>query len=165
MVSYGPHGRKADNWWGANIPATGPVGTSATWVGIQFGVEVPGRINGVRCFLDQSQDGGYWCICWNKVTVEVIFAYKFRMRPTGTYAWHNTWIRPWIRPNPANVHMLAVLFPAGLYFRNNSALTSDVTRNNITFQKGFQSTSISPPTATITLNNNANAIDVLFQPD
>jgi hypothetical protein len=58
------------------------------------------------------------------------------------------------------------MFLPGGYFRTNNALVGGaVTNNGITLIQGWQSTALFPFNTSLTLNANANAVDILFQPD
>lgn len=157
------HGAPAVNWWGSTAPPTGPNGTAATWVGIQFVVTVDGWIEGFRFFVDNSEDGNYVGQLWDKDTFVILGAVGARVRATTGNAWQQVWIRPRIPVSTASVYRVAFRYDHGKFYRQNTLLTSQVTRNNIGFQNGFQSTALDPDGASITLNSNANGIDVLFR--
>lgn len=75
----------------------------------------------------------------------------------------NNWLQCWIRPVltlPADQYQVAVLVNTD-YQRTNTALASPVTHNGITFKHSWQTTSVYPPGATLTLNTNANGVDIL----
>jgi hypothetical protein len=62
--------------------------------------------------------------------------------------------------------LLGAMFLPGGYFRTNNALVGGaVTNNGITLIQGWQSTALFPFNTSLTLNANANAVDILFQPD
>lgn len=157
------HGVPDVNWWGNTAPPTGPNGTAATWVGIQFTMTAEGWIEGIRWFVDSSEDGNYVAQLWDKDSFVILAAVAGRVRATSGNAWQQAWIRPRVHVTVGPVYRLAVRFDHGKFYRQNSLLTSQVTRNNIGFQNGFQSTALDPDGATLTLNSNANGIDVLFR--
>jgi hypothetical protein len=159
------HGHLADSWWGATVPPTGPVGTANTWVGVDFGVDVPGRIAGFRRYDDTGFDGGAYGVLYDPVTNSVVRSGCWRGRsPMTSPGWHNFWFRPWYRVLTTQSYGLYVMFVGGHYFRWNSHLGGGLTQNNITFIDGFQSTTLYP-FGFVTTNGNANGVDVLFQRD
>lgn len=159
------HGVSASSWWGSTAPPTEVTATTPTWVGITFWITVPGRIFGFREYVVAGQDGNSRVFLWTPEPITQR-SYVFRPRVTGANGWQQCWIQPTYRP-PINTDLrLAVLYPAGQYFRQVNALSpSPITRNGIQFRQGWQTTSLVPETATLTTNLNANGIDILFQPD
>lgn len=158
------HGPLAESWWSA-VPTTGPVGTAATWIGISFDVTVPGRLAGFRAFIDATENGNSVARLWYPDGQENLVACIFHKRATTGNQWHQTWFRPWIRLTPGQECRFAVMFPHGRFYRNTSGLPAPVTHNHLTFNNGFQTTSLVPDIAALTLTTNANAIDLLFYPD
>lgn len=161
------HGIKSVSWWGATVPTTGPTGTSALWLGVQFGIEVPGWIQGFRVYVDSTEDGNYWAVLWDRNTLEVLRALSFRVRAQlGANAWQQGWIRPQLRhDDTARSYRLAVLMPVGKRYQTNNRLTAAVQQNNITFENGFTSTALAIVRATPTLSTFAPGVDILFHPD
>jgi hypothetical protein len=153
------------DWWGNLAVTTGPVGTSATWVGIQFGMEVAGRINGVGFYVDMTEDGNYGFVIEDVAARVAVACHAGRVRVTSGNAWQHSWFRPWFRYKLGTLYRLWVNYPHGKYFRRNAYLTGPIVRNNITYENGFQSTLQWPIGSTPTLNSNANALDIFYQPD
>lgn len=164
-MAYGPHGRLAESWFGANAPTTLNVGTAATWVGGVFDFGVNGRVFGFRAYRLAGSDVAP-VVVWFDTSGELLRATSFRDIVIGADGWQQTWLRPSHRINTAHTYRLFVLFPQGHYSRNNAAFASGaVTHSNITRSAGFQSTNIAPWLTTLTTNTNANGIDVLWQAD
>jgi hypothetical protein len=92
-------------------------------------------------------------------------ARHFKMATAAVDQWNQCFFNPWFRVEIDREYYLAVLYPLGNFFRQNSVLTSSVRHNNIDFVHGFQSTSLGIADATITENTNANAVDIIFYPD
>lgn len=161
------HGKPASSWWGDTLPLVGPTGTATTWVGVQLKFTVSGKLAGFRQYLDTGFDGNLWAVIWDQNTRETFRAYYWRIRvnPSGGRAWHQTWIRPMLRIDTTIEYNLAVMFSGGHFFRNNTVLGAPVTHNDIQFVQSFQTTALIPPSASITYNTNANAVDALFYPD
>jgi hypothetical protein len=165
MVTYGPHGKRADSWWGTTTPPTGPVGTSATWVGTVANFTVNGRICGFRAYINAGTSTDMVAVLMDD-SFNYLGAYGFKDISAGSNRWLQTWCRPWHRITVGTSYLLYVLFPQGHYYRHNSQLSPNpITNNHIEFQNGFQSTALAAYDAGITGNTNANAVDFLFQPD
>ena len=158
------HGKLAVSWWPSN-PTTGPNGTAATWVGIEFGVEVPGRLAGFRAYINSGEDGNSEAKIWIPGIATNLQVVQFGIRATSGNQWHQAWFRPWVRLSTTETYRFAMIFPHGKFWRTNNALTSAVRHGNITFNKGFQTTSLTPELATISLVANANAVDILYYED
>ena len=159
------HGAPAVSWWNS-IPTTGPTGTATTWVGNQLFFDVPGRVAGFRFYVANGQDGNSRCTMWNRDTVVVHVACVARPRITTGDQWQQVWFRPWLRIDETSLWRFAVCYPGGKFFRNNSILTGfGISRNGMTFHRGFTTTSLTPEIATITELSNAHAVDLLFYPD
>lgn len=157
-------GKQADNWWGLTAPTTGPTGTTAIWLGLEFGIEVEGWFQGFRHYVASGDDGNYFGVLWDKTTLEVLKSFAFRPNPSqpANY-WHNCWVKPQLLHSDTNRgYRLAILYPVGKRFQTTGALASNVTHHNITFVKGFTSTALSIVTATPTLSTFAPGIDILF---
>jgi len=159
-----PHGRRADSWWGAGVPVTEVTLSAFTYIGITFTTDVPGRLFGARLF-EVTETSPHWCLLWQtNDTGNVLAAKTFRLDVAPVSDWRQTWFRPVVRIVNGMTYRLCVL-SSQRYKRTTNALTSPVTHNHIQFLKGWQTTSLVPPQATITENSNANGVDVLFQPD
>lgn len=126
---------------------------------------MPGRVAGFRAYINNGQDGNSHAVLWNGNTFELLAAARFRIRATTGNQWHQAWFRPWVRINTSDFFNFAVLYPVGQKFQTTNALTSTVNHNGIEFNNGFTSTNASVYTATLTLNANAQAVDLLFVPD
>jgi hypothetical protein len=162
----GAHGQLAESWWGATHPATGPVGTSTTYVGQNLDFTADGRIFGFRAYRENGSGDSGWALFWN-LSGALLKAIEFRdVSITGGDRWQNAWCHPTVRIDPAEHYFVVVLFSGGHYFRTNSIITGGgVTHGHIVFGDGFQTTNINPPRTTATSNTNANGVDVLFQAD
>jgi hypothetical protein len=100
------------------------------------------------------------------VAAEIVAAKSFLNDVPSVSKWVQAWIRPTYRVEVGPIYRLAVCFIGGHFFRNsNTLLSAPVTNNNITFNDSFQTTSLDIAGTAITTNKNANAVDVLFQPD
>ena len=169
MVTFGPHGKKHESWWGATVPPTGPVGTSATWVGWNFGINQDGRLAGFRRYMDAGEDGGCIAVLVSNSTFTLLAANTYAGNGVGFSAagWRNMWLRPWVRLSQSGDYSLGIYVPTGHIYRQNNAWSGGfVTHNNIDLVHGFQSSSLSWATGTTpTYNANANGIDILFQAD
>lgn len=133
---------------------------AATYIGVEFQVTTPGWLNGFRWYLNGSQTG--WFLCQENAAYTRRAAI-WQWNPTSTATgWHQSWFLPRILLDTASSYRLVCMCTSGGYFRNNSALTSPVTRGNITFIRSFQTTAINPFGITPTFNTNANAVDVLI---
>ena len=158
------HGKRATSWWSTN-PATGPVGTANTWVGIHFGLTAPGRMAGCRQYVDNAVDGNWYGVLFDIVGLKVLRSWAWRPRASTVGAhWHQQWFRPWCRLDPAGDYWLAVTFPGGHYYRTNSIVLAGagLTHNNIHYSDSWQSTVMFPFGTAVTYNTNANAIDPLI---
>lgn len=151
------------SWWGLTQPPTLVTVTTPTWVGVQFDLAAPTRVWGMRVFMTGPSSLYRWALIWSFTTSE-LFAMKLFHTNPGIRP--NNWLQCWIRPVlnlPADQYQLAVVVNSD-YGRQNSALGSPVTRNGITFKHSWQSTTVYPPSATLTLNTNANGVDILVGP-
>jgi len=162
------HGAPALNWWGLTTPTTGPTGTSTTWVGVALKFTAAGRVAGFRAY-DSTGSSLQTVTCLliddtlSAATIKAVGIMRYG--PGLTARWHQTWFRPWTRITVGNTYRLAVLYVGGGLFRTNNSLNSGpVTHNNIQFVNSFQSTALDLAGASLTLNTNANAVDLLFYP-
>lgn len=161
------HGVLATSWWGATVPTTGPTGTAATWVGVTCRFGVAGRVAGFRFYVPTGNDGAMRCSLWDfPLTTQHRAAWARERSDTSGPGWQQVWFPKWLRVtlDPFE-YRVAVLFPSGGFFRNNTVLGGSVVHNNIRYVASFQSTSLVPELAAISTNTNANAVDVLFYPD
>lgn len=101
----------------------------------------------------------------DQTTGKLLAVKHFKDFLPGSPQWVQTWIHPVIHVNTTDLYEVAVAFPGNPYTRLVNGLTSFVTHNNIQFLHGFQSTVWDLASASLTTNNNANGVDVLFQPD
>lgn len=164
------HGRADLFWWSSN-PTTGPTGTTTTWVGVRFSISAPGRITAIA-FYDgwgapnvSNNDSIVLLQDWTSNPRILHRAASYRSPIVSSGKWNIVWLHPLFRITPNTDYMALALYPGGGLYRNNSALTVPVTRNNITYKSSFQSTALDVMSASMTENTNANAIDVLFRPD
>ena len=158
------HGKLAQSWW-AGAPPTFVSIAAATYVGVTFIPGVAGRIMGLAIFLDASDNTQHWAILEDHTLQSTRAARSFFPIQQGASAgWRNLWLRPSIRVIVGHQYRLHCL-TNGSYHRQNAALTSPVTHNNLQFINSFQTTAIDPVVVTITTNTNANGVDVLFQAD
>jgi len=160
MMPSRDHGVLASSWW-STVPPTGPNGTAATWVGLQFHVSKSLRLAGFRVFVDSTEDGNYRVFLWDKDSFEVLRSTNFRIRLSSGNAWHQTWFRPWLTLQTGHTYRFCVMFSHGHFYRTNSILTSAIDHGGIAMENGFQTTSLDPVGASLTLNTNANGIDLL----
>ena len=167
MPTYGPHGRLADSWWGATTPATGPVGTATTYVGMTMRFTANGRIFGFRYYRDPIVLNSRQVLFFDYSNGNFLGACSFKEVAWSANGWQNVWVRPSIRVSSSvDRYRLAVLFWGAHYFRSNTALSGGpVTHNAIQMIDGWQTTNADPASATLSTNTNVNAVDVLFQPD
>jgi hypothetical protein len=162
------HGEPAASWWGTTTPPSGPNGTTPTYVGIDFEVLVAGRINGFRLYRQAADSSTHYALLFGlQVQPGRLWVAKAFVDDTAAASgWQNAWIRPWFRPDPNTDYRLAIFFEAGKFFRQTNALGSGaVAHNNISFIHGWQNASLDIFSAGATVNSNANAVDILFQPD
>lgn len=164
-VAGNRHGRFASSWWGSTTPPNGPFATANTWVGVEMQFTVDGIVAGFRAFRPGGMAGPY-AIFWSNEGPELLVAYTFKDVAITPDTWQNLWFRPYLRIDTAKTYRLAVMYPGGQYSRQTGILTvPGVVHNQIRFTLGFQTTSLYPPTATISTNTNANGVDALFYPD
>lgn len=158
------HGAPQVSWWGATAPTTVNTGTSSTWVGVEFEVTQPGRVFGFRAWMIAGGVGPPVAYLW---VANGIFlcakGFKDVSYPAG---FAQTWVHPTVRLVPSTLYRVAILYVGGHFSRTASALAGgNVTHGHITFAQSFQSTSLTPFNGTPTFNTNANAVDILWQPD
>lgn len=164
------HGAQQVGWWdGHAAPTTGPTGTATTWVGVKLAFPAPGRVFGVQFYGPTGAATGNYTaggICPDRLGYPDKMELRAYTSPdNATVRWNHMWFK---RPYPVvttQTYRIAVLYRGGGLYRTNNALTSAVTRNGIQFLHGFQSTALDMWGLLVTENANANAVDVLFQPD
>ena len=106
-----------------------------------------------------------WALLWDNTALHGVCSAMFFDETVPATFWQQVWIRPVRRVVVGDTYKLAVL-ATGQFFRTTNALgAGQVTNNGIGFQNGFQSTSIDPTSVALTLNTNANGVDVLFVAD
>lgn len=148
------------SWWGTTQPPTFVSVAARTWVGISLSVAAAQWCWGFRVFQSGPASQYHLGLLWNSDTGDWLASRVFRVVPgVRPNNWLQTWLRPRIRLNPAD-YRLAVLVGSD-YGRQNSLLTSPITRNGITVDHSFQTTAIWPPSAVLTLSTNANGVDLL----
>jgi len=168
-MAFRSHGAPRVSWWGSTVPPTGPQGTGATWVGVDFELLVPGRIAGFRLYQQAGNSGTHFAALMNLQVLPVgqlQAIAKFEDNGAPSTGWYQAWFHPWFRPQTNQDYRLAVYFGFSGFFRQNNALAAgDVAHNGISFINSWQSTALGIFSAAPTTNKNANAIDILFQPD
>lgn len=166
MVAYGPHGRISDSWWGSAVPATGPVGTASTYVGLRLSFTAPGRVMGFRAYRDANSSNSGQVLFWDTAGIMLGAVMLKDVLITPSARWQNVWVRPSIRISTSADYHLGVMFQGAHYYRRNTYLSGGpVAVGHITVENGWQSTTADVTHATPSYNTNANAVDVLFQPD
>jgi hypothetical protein len=163
------HGKPDLFWWTAN-PTTGPTGSTTTWVGVDFDVTVNGKITGIA-FYDSWSDPATTAASYaigqlQDVTSSVhhiLVAKHFIPLAASGNKWNYIWFHPMIVASTSKHYRMAVLYNGGGFFRNNAALASPVTHNNIKFTSSWQSTALEIVNIVPTPNTNANALDVLLK--
>lgn len=159
-----PHGKQAVSWWGTTTPATTPSGSTNTYVGLWLQFDVPGRVAGFRVWRPSSSNSAGYALLFSGGH-ELFRAKAFRDASLPSSGWQNAWCNPWYRVDTTVDYYLAVYVKGGGWKRDNTALIGDVIHNGIRMKASFQSTSLDVVNVTLTTNNNANGVDVLFQPD
>jgi hypothetical protein len=163
-----PHGPQSSSWWSTTVPPTGPNGTTATYVGALISFDVPGRLFGFRLYRETTAGPPHWAIFSDNTTGLLIASKAFFHDTPGASGWQQAWLKPSFRIDTAAVYRLAILYPIGRFFRTNNALPAGGTGTahiNIRFRWGFQSNVLDIVSAAPAVNQNANGVDVLFQPD
>jgi hypothetical protein len=164
-MTFPGHGRLSVSWWGAAAPPTVVSLAATTYIGVGFTTTVPGRMVGIRQYLNGGWGNSKWGILWNQDTDQLMAVGRFRMDGSDpSPAWRQTWLRPWVRLVPGTIYRIACLMTT-TYLRHNAFLAAPVTVNGIKFFSSFQSTAINPVLVSVTTNTNANGVDILFQPD
>lgn len=165
------HGKSSVSWWDTTTPTSGPIGSATTWVGVQFRVTTPGKASGFRFYDGSAQPEAtlfvlmeYAQTIGGGTTQRLPLAAKWFTWKSGamTLGWHQCWFRPHVALATGKDYIVAALFIGGGLYRTGAALASSVTHNNIQFENGFQSTALDISSATLTLNNNANGVDILY---
>lgn len=162
--------RQQVGWWSGHAnPTTGPTGTASTWVGNLVQFTAPGRVFGLQFFDGTGAGEGqysYGVLLPDSPThvdrAKMVLLY---MTPGQVATWQHAWFSKPLRVTTGRDYRLAFMYLGGGFFRTNAALASAVTRNQVQFKFGFQTTSLDISGAGLTSNTNANAVDVLFQPD
>jgi hypothetical protein len=164
------HGQQQVGWWdGHAAPTTGPTGTSTTWVGLVVRFPAAGRVFGLQFYGGTDAGAGNYTlgfICPQGIGYPDKLAIHGYTSPSdATARFQHLWLPRAFRVGTTEDYRMAVLYRGGGFFRTNNVLTTPVTRNGVTLVNGFQSTALDVISASVTVNANANAIDVLFQPD
>lgn len=164
------HGATQVGWWdGHAAPTTGPTGTSTTWVGVQLQFTVAGRVYGAQMYdATGIAPAGWTTVAFGSADPEYPDEIGIRsicLAPSQSAKFHHLWFAKPIRVNTSDTYRVMAYYLGGGFFRTNNALTSAVTRNGVKFLGSYQSTSLQTSFGTVTLNTNANAVDVLFLPD
>lgn len=134
-------------------------------MGVTLAFTVPGKLLGFRFY---KENGDIFQVNAAIYDNSLFFFRATKAFYPATYAgptgWQQAWICPqWRVDTTLEYRMIFGCF--SYYYRNNGALSSPVTHNGIQFRNSFTSTVISTIAVPPTTNTNANAIDVLFQPD
>jgi hypothetical protein len=164
-MAFRGHGKLSESWWGATVPATGPTGTSAIWVGLDFEVDTPAYLEGVRAYIAAGDDGNYPALVWQKSAKLVERCFRFGARAGfGSAGWHQSWGHPRLLLDPSIRYSLGVMYPAGKRFSTASGITVPFTQHgNIQFFNSWTSTSLAIMLASPTLGLAAPGIDVLVR--
>lgn len=134
-----------------------------TWIGVDFTINVPGRMFGARVYCFAGDGGGHIAMLLDN-TGKPLAVQHFWVSPLPV-GWLQLWFRPVIRYSTTITYRLYVLMSNG-YQRSTSGLASPpVTSNNVSLYRGVQTTSIYPPSVSPTTNTNANGVDILYIPD
>lgn len=161
----GTHGALKLNWWGATAPPTLVALGARSYVGQQFAVSAAGRLCGFRYYGANAQPQDFWALFWDQTNGKLLRAVAFSEAGSNAAGWQQVWFHPFYRLSASLTYRLAIEYPATGYYRQNTALAAGfVTHSGIQYQNGFQSTAINPVAAAITLNTNANGVDVLYLP-
>lgn len=164
-MAFRGHGKIADSWWGATVPPTGPVGTANTYAGVLVTFHVPGRVFGFRVYRPSGAASAPH-VLFSTAAGELVCAKTFADVVMPADGWQQCWIHPTVRVPSGVDYRLSVMLPLGKLFRQNTALVAPPVRHsNIDFNYSYQTTSLDPVNSAVTGNTNANAVDVLFQPD
>jgi hypothetical protein len=161
------HGKTAESWWGSTVPATLVTNSgNAIYVGTKLKVNVPGRIMGFRQYRIGTEPP-HIRFALLGLNPSHLLACKgfFDGTAPASNAWLQTWLRGAFRPVVGTIYDLVVLYGSGNYFRTNAALVAPVTHGNITYSNGYVISNINALEVALTLNTNANGVDILFQPD
>lgn len=126
-----------------------------------------GRVAGFRLYKWALHDGNFYAALFRPGGSHLMAAYAFQSDQTISDKWFQTWVRPWVRVEKDVDYLFGVLFVGGHYFRTNGIITIGPgnPHGHIAITYGWQSTAAFPFISSPTANSNANAIDVLFQPD
>jgi hypothetical protein len=163
-MTFPGHGKLAESWWGATVPPTRVTLSAINYVGARFQVTVPGRIFGARVYVDTADTLDHWAILWNQDIPQGLAAKAMTGIQKATPGWQQLWFRPTIRV-ATGVNYALVWNMRSAYYRTTGNLASPVTHGNISYVKGFQTTSIDPLEASLSLVSNSNGVDLLFQAD
>jgi hypothetical protein len=151
------------NWWGSTAPTSAIIGATAIWVGADFLMDVDGRIMGARCYKPFGRTESQMALLldyWGPKMQAKPFFYV----SNGADQWQQVWFRPAIPVLAGQYYRLWVLYPSGAYRRTANALTlGPVPHGHISLSKGYTTTGLDPSTATVTANNHANGIDILWR--
>ena len=157
-------------WWESEIPNVGPTGTAAVMRAMDFEVEVPGRVFGMRVYA-AGFAGQPWAMLATRVSGIVTVIHQMRqfadIDEVEAAAWRNTWFHPTVRVEPGTTYAAYVTFPAGRTWQKTNYMGngSGITRNGIKYLLGAAHSGLNYFTGTVTHNFNAYGIDVLFRPD
>lgn len=162
------HGEPAASWWANNAPTNGPISTGGIWVGSIIEFLTDGRLNGFRFYRSNGDSNTHFALLMGhqEESGRLWVAAPFMDVQAPAAGWQQTWLRPWFRVKP-NVDYRLIIFSNGAaYHRTPNAFAGGpVDHGDIRFINGFQSTALAIATISVTTNNNANGVDVLFQPD
>lgn len=165
-MTFGHHHSHITSWWEANVPPTQVTTSAFTYIGGIFVPQTDGNVWGIRCYLDGIFPAPYTSLFWEFNSQQCIAVNQFSQKswPGSINGWNQLWFPKRIPVSGGTQYRAAVLLTPGHYYRWNSHLGSGLIQNGIQYLNGFQSTSIYPPTSTITTNTNANGVDLLFAP-
>lgn len=155
------------NWWGNATPGASVTLSAGTYIGAEFQIDTDMWLYGFRAYPGGINPGVFTATIWNVDGPDQSWrsaCFDTRSSITRPSPWWQVWIRPRMKLYAVSTYRFAILHFSGYNRTVNTFTAGPVTRGHFTFTKGFQSTSIFPPLATITTNNNANAVDVLADP-
>lgn len=152
------------------MPIVGPTGTATTWVCARYVFNTTGRIVGLRFYDGFAAESGVLVGVFYDLsaTNQWFDAGVYVAQGSMSNGWRNIWLRPWKRIDTSKIYTVAALYRGGGFFRSNNQVASlgtPVFHGNIGLRSSFQSTNLDPANVAISENLNANAVDVLFEPD
>jgi len=148
----------------------GPTGTSTQFIGATYTFNVPGKVYGVRFYRQWGAENSCYGMFWTDTHNKYLRGFSYHQLAASAARWNNVWFHPTIRIVPNDLYRVGVLFFLGDFYRTNnvlSAVGTPVFHGHIGLVSSWQTSNLDPanPGTSITQNTNANAVDVLFQPD